>query len=117
MEQHRSINPGKTESFKMYTLLLDVSCPIEVNQSTGFNITSSPSRITSNEIKVPQQSLIATQSSVVSSSPILQRRRIDQILAPNIAFDNTLDSYDRNCYNSFCKFDFAKNLCASIRFL
>jgi hypothetical protein len=105
MEQQRPVNKGKIESLKNYTLWLGVFSPIEVNQSTGFDTIASFSAVAEKENRFYEQNMTTTtQSLIMSSSPILQRRRIDQPIASNSVPNNTSYLNIRSICRSFREF-------------
>jgi len=105
MEQQRPVNKGKIESLKNYTLWLGVFSPIEVNQSTGFDTIASFSAVAEKENRFYEQNMTTTtQSLIMPSSPILQRRRIDQPIASNSVPNNTSYLNIRSICRSFREF-------------
>jgi len=96
-----------------------------VNQSTEFNIIGSASPVANNEIKLSGQILrttttaivtttvtatitvaaTTTQPSFVLSSPILQRRRIDESVLTNIMSNDKSNRNIRSISRSLREFD------------
>jgi hypothetical protein len=79
-----------------------------VNQSTESDITVSVSPVASNEIRNSEQILTTaatTQPLCIPSSPILQRRRIDEPTATNIVSDNPSYLNIRSTCRKFREFD------------
>jgi len=111
MEQKQPINNGKNLIVKNCSFCLIVFSLFEVNQSIGLDTRASYSSTTVNENRFYERNLTPTtptttnQPSRIPSSPLLQRRRIDEPITRGTISDNSLYFNARNVYRSSREFN------------